>query len=564
MHTKNNEKLTYFLYARKSSDSEDRQVQSIDDQVKYFKEQASRLNIEIKEIFTEAKSAKKPNNRPVFTEMVKRIEKGEANGILCWKLNRLARNPVDGGALTWLLQNSIIKHIKTADGNFYPTDNVLLISVEFGIANQYIIDLRRDCKRGMEGRAQRGWFPTMPPAGYMNDKNEHTIVIDKERFALIRKMWDLMLTGNYSPQQIREIANTQWGFRTKQFKRQGGGPIANCTIYKLFTNIFYIGMFKWGGKLYNGNHTPMVTLEEFDRVQALLGKNGRPRPVSHEFAYTGMMTCAECGCMITASEKRKLVKKNSTVKMYVYYHCTKKKKTLACKQKPVTITDFEKQIIDVLEEDKLEPCFLSWSLELINAWKGKEIEHISKVRQMREQSLSRTENELANLTRMRYRELIDDDTFTAEQNTLQGQIARLKQELQQTDNHSEKWIELTEKAFRFVTHAKYHFENGTIQHRKEILAALGSNFTVKDKILLFHKAEWLAALEKCYQPFRAELKRLELTESPYYTRQKAQIQPLILRWRTAVEDVRKVFEKLGDTEIHIPYLSQDDPTHPPP
>ncbi len=83
----NTSKNQYFLYARKSSESEDRQVQSIDDQVNRLKELASSQGIKIKEILVESKSAKKPDNRPVFAHMIERIKGGEAQGILCWQPN---------------------------------------------------------------------------------------------------------------------------------------------------------------------------------------------------------------------------------------------------------------------------------------------------------------------------------------------------------------------------------------------------------------------------------------------------------------------------------------------
>src|SRR3989344_535858 len=302
-------KITYFLYARKSSESEDRQVQSIDDQINRLKELARSLGISIKEILTEAKSAKKPYIRPVFATMLERIEKGEANGVLCWQINPLSRNPIDSGKLSWMLQQGALKCIQTIDRQYMPDDNVLLFSVESGMANQFIIDLRKNSRRGMVGKADRGWLPSRAPLGYLNDKLEHTIVEDSERFHLVRKMWDMMLTGNYTPPQIREIANNEWGFRTPKTKRGGGVELANSTIYRMFTNLFYTGTnFKWAGKVYtNGNQKPMITLEEYDRVQVILGRSGKPRAKTHNFAYTGIIVCDACGGMITASEKIKIV-----------------------------------------------------------------------------------------------------------------------------------------------------------------------------------------------------------------------------------------------------------------
>jgi len=215
-------KINYFLYARKSSSSEDRQVQSIDDQVNRLKKLAIDLNLDIKKIYTEAKSAKKPNNRPIFDEMLQRVEDGEADGILCWQINRLSRNPIDSGKLSWLLQRGVLKSIQTIDRQYLPDDNVLLFNVESGMANQFIIDLRINTKRGVEGKLQRGWLPSRAPLGYLNDKLEKVITKDPGRFSIVRKMWDLMLTGSYTPPKILEIANNEWGLRTVKYKKEGG------------------------------------------------------------------------------------------------------------------------------------------------------------------------------------------------------------------------------------------------------------------------------------------------------------------------------------------------------
>ncbi len=146
--------------------------------------------------------------------------------------NRLTRNPVDSGTLGWMLQQGALKCIQTMDRQYLPGDNVLLFNIETGQANQFIIDLRKNSMRGMEGKAERGWFPGFAPLGYVNDKLEQTIYENTECFLLVRRMWDMMLTGNYTPPQIREIVNTDWGFRTPKRKRGGGVELSNSVIYK--------------------------------------------------------------------------------------------------------------------------------------------------------------------------------------------------------------------------------------------------------------------------------------------------------------------------------------------
>lgn len=151
--------MRYILYARKSSESEDRQVQSIDDQLRVLRDFAKRTGLHVVAELTEAHSAKAPGTRPVFAELLARIERGESDGIVCWSINRLARNPVDSGQLSWLLQRGVLKSIRTVDREYLPEDNVLLMAVESGVANQYILDLRKAVIRGMEGKAARGWIP---------------------------------------------------------------------------------------------------------------------------------------------------------------------------------------------------------------------------------------------------------------------------------------------------------------------------------------------------------------------------------------------------------------------
>ena len=526
-----NNKKSYFLYARKSSESEDRQVQSIEDQINRLKELANSYGISIKEILTEAKSAKKPYNRPVFTEMLARIEKGEAQGILCWQINRLSRNPVDSGALGWMLQQNIIQSIQTMDREYLPDDNVLLFSIETGQANQFIIDLKKNSMRGMVGKADRGWLPSRAPLGYLNDKLEHVIIDDSDRFNLVRKMWDMMLTGNYTPPQIREIANKKWGFLTPKTKRDGGVELANSVIYKMFTNLFYTGSFEWNGNVYKGNHKPMITLEEYDRVQAIMGKNGKPRAQTHEFAYTGLMRCEVCGSMYTAIEKKKIVKSTGELKTYTYYNCTRRKKDTNCDQRnPVTLEDLEGQIDIELERFTILPKFQSWALEILNRSNDKEIEDRTKIYETQHKSLVEAQKELDSLTKMRYRELIDDETFVKERDDIKARIARLTGSLRDTENRADKWLELTEKTFSFACYARKGFILGGLDTKREIFSALGQNFGVKDKKVLITPNEWFVPIEKAYPALEAEYMRLELDKNLSDTMRKELFSLLILSW----------------------------------
>ena len=510
MNYNDNKTYTYFLYARKSSESEDRQVQSIDDQVGRLKELAKTLGIKIKHVYTEAKTAKKPNNRLVFDEMMKKIEAGEANGILCWQINRLSRNPIDSAQVQWLLQQGGLKSIQTIDREYKPEDNVLLFNVESGMANQFILDLSKNVKRGNLCKVKNGWRPGMVALGYLNELENHTIIPDPERFDLIRRAWDYMLTGNYTVPQVLTKLNDEWGFRSKKRKRTGGKPMSVSGMYRTFTNIFYAGVLVYDGVEYVGKHKKMVTLEEYDRVQEILGRKGKPRPKKYTFAFTGMIRCGECGCQITAEKKKKFIKKTGEIRYYTYYHCTRRKTDVVCTQrKSIDEKTLENLIFERIDKLAILPEFFDWAMEALNQDNDKEIVDCSKVYEMQHKSITQAQKELDNLTKMRYRELIDDDMFIKERDVLQGQIKKLQQELRETEQRAEEWLELTEQVFHFARYAEDHFENGSIEERKDVLSGLGSNFLLKDQKLDISVHKWLLPIINGYKTLEDEYKMLE-------------------------------------------------------
>jgi hypothetical protein len=309
-------------------------------------------------------------------------------------------------------------------------------------------------------------------------------------------------------------------------------PLASSVIYKVFSNIFYTGMFEWSGKLYtNGNHKPMITPEEFDRVQVILGRKGKPRAKSHDFAYTGLMRCEECGSMYTASEKTKFVKKTGQTQTYVYYHCTRKKNGATCTQRsPMTLKDLEEQIEIKLETHTILPQFQQWALEILNRENDKEIDDRTKAYEMQHSSLVETQKELDTLTRMRYRELIDDDTFIKESDDLKAKIAKLKGTLRETESRAEKWLELTEKTFNFACYARKEYLLGGLNTKREIFSALGQNFSVRDQEVHITPNEWFVPIEKAYPALEAEYNRLELDKTLDTATRNDALAQLILSW----------------------------------
>ncbi len=500
--------LGYFIYARKSSENDERQIQSIDDQIGSLKSLAEDYHLNVLKIFEERKSAKDPYKRLEFLEMMKRIEDGEANGILCWKYDRLTRNPLEDGKLQWLLQQGIIKSIRTIDKDYIPQDNALLLSIEGGMANQYIRDLSRNVKRGMESKRQKGEFPHKAPTSYLNE--DKMIVPDPGRFYIIQKLWKLMLSGNYKISELVKKANDEMSFRTRKTKRMGGKKLTNARLHEIFTNPFYKGILNHDGKEYKLNHKPMVSEDEWERVQILLGRKNKPRRKTHNFTFRGPIFCGECGCLITAEEKPKLIKTTGEIKKYTYYHCTRRKQDIHCSQTRYTSEDeLEKQILNELNKFTILPQFIDWALEVLRGSHKNEVDERKAIYRNLEKTYKDIENQLNELTNMKLKRQLNDEEYNIKRDELLKDKSKIKDNIDGYDHRVDEWLELTEKAFNFVTHAREAFIKGDPEAKRGILTAIGKEITLLDGKIHIEPEEWLIPIKEGIPELEKQYRELE-------------------------------------------------------
>jgi site-specific DNA recombinase len=307
----------YFIYCRKSTEDEDRQILSIDAQLSELNTIALQNGMSVVATFTESKSAKGPG-REVFNEMIRRIERGDANAILSWKLDRLARNFDDGGKIIGLLQRGVIHEIRTFEKSYLPSDNVLMIAVELGMANQYVRDLSMNIQRGIREKVRRGIYSSKAPLGYINDPKSRTIEPHPELFQKVKRVMELFATGQYSLTAIQKelAAAGVTGYRS--FK-----PLPLSSIGNFLRNPFYYGVFLHKGEMHQGIHAPMISKKTFDEIQAALATVGKPRKKQGDkgFLFLNFATCASCGHCITGERHTK-----KSGRRYHYYRCTHKNK----------------------------------------------------------------------------------------------------------------------------------------------------------------------------------------------------------------------------------------------
>ena len=505
------ETINYFWYVRKSTDVEDKQVSSLEDQENMIKKKAELLWINIVYIFSESESAKAPW-RERFNEMVARIGKWEAKWIISWKLDRITRNPVDTWTIQYMLQTWKIDKIITNDREYNPVDSWLLFSVETWMSNQFILDLKKNVKRWMDSKTERWVFCWKAPEWYINNRLEKTIELDIDRFDIVRKMWDFMLTWNYSVPKITEIAFNSWWFRRKNRWKSWWHPITVSWMYKMFTNVFYTGCFNWNWEVKQWTHKTMITHEEYNRVQLLLWRKWRIfNSQKHEFAYTWIIKCWVCWASITATEAKR---QNN---IYTYYHCTRKIKNNPCKQKYLKIDKLEEEILKLLDDINILPECREWCLDILKRDTQKEREEQALIKKNLQLNLKKQKSDLERILWLCIRWIISEEEYVSNKSKIEEDIKMSESKIIEFDKNWNYWNDITEEVFDFSSKVKNAFINWNIGMKKIILASLWKNHSLKDWKLNIEFYPWLEVIKKdlkplCDKNFKSEYSRKLLTK----------------------------------------------------
>lgn len=269
--------LKFIIYTRKSTDNIDNHIPSLDAQLEFAKETAKQNNYKVVKTFRESASASRVHNRPMFDEMIKMIEDGKANAILCWHTNCLAYTPLESGIIQQLLFDRKIAVVCTNERKIrHPEDYILLPSIAMKMAAEYSRNLSKVIKRGIRLKNKQGRINCMAPQGYLNsrgDDGQPIIIPDPERFHIIRKAFRMYLTGMYSVPEVLSFVNDENHYLTKKRKRTGGHPLGLTTLHQMFKNPIYMGKIRDlddPNVMHDGAWEPMITEKEFDKVQMIL------------------------------------------------------------------------------------------------------------------------------------------------------------------------------------------------------------------------------------------------------------------------------------------------------
>ena len=390
----NNNKERAIILARVSSKEQEETGYSLPAQEKLLSGYAENKGFEVAKVFSMSESASGAKQRRIFEEMMDYLKRKKINNLLCEKVDRLTRNMKDAVKINdWLdgdeknkihfvKQNLIIHKNAKSDEKFR-------WDIEIVLAKKYISNLSEEVKKGQKEKIAQGWLPGTPPLGYqtVGEKGHKIHVIDDKRAPLVRKMFKLYSSGNYSLERITDMMFAD-GLKSRSNKKMG-----KSTLHELLNNPFYAGKILWNNQIFQGAHQALVSEELFEKVQSILHKKGTPKYSKHNFFFKGLLTCSECGGTIAWEQK----------KGHWYGHCNKFK---PCSQKAYYRSErIEDQLLQAVE--KISPKstnLIDWVIKALKHNHKEEITYHQSVMGELEGRLSRIVNRLNKI----YTDKLDD------------------------------------------------------------------------------------------------------------------------------------------------------------
>ncbi len=352
------DKVKYVLYARKSTESDEKQALSIDSQVKEMLQIAERENLEIIDIRRESHSAKDSGQRPVYKEILTDIRSGRFNGILTWAPDRLSRNAGDLGSLVDMMDQGLLHEIKTYGQSFKNSPNekflLMILCSQAKLEND---NKSINVKRGLRTRVEMGLWPGPAPTGYLKEKRldrKCQTYIDPERGQIIKEMFEKVAYQKWTGRKIYHWLKFDINFKTAN----GNKNLSLGNIFRLLNTPFFYGEFEWprgSDNWYKGNHEPLISKELYNLVQKQMNSFQLVQSKSltnKEFAFTKLISCGLCNSGITADEKFKTLK-NGSVNRHVYYMCSKSKDK-NCKNEYINETDLIKELQKVIDNINID------------------------------------------------------------------------------------------------------------------------------------------------------------------------------------------------------------------
>ncbi|GMV26894.1 MAG: hypothetical protein AMXMBFR58_29250 [Phycisphaerae bacterium] len=307
-------------------------------------------------------------DRPALKRLMADIEAGKIDCVVVYKVDRLSRSLLDFARMMEAFERhkvsfvSVTQQFNTASSMGRLVLNVLLSFAQF--EREIISERTRD--KIAATRRKGKWAGGHPILGYDVDPNGFRLVVNQDEAAKVREMFNLYVEHEALIPAVKAIDTRGWvnkRWTTRKGRVRGGRPFDKCALFKLLTNVAYLGKVKYKHEVHDGEHAAIVDAAVWRRAQQILARNGRTGGAAvrnkHGALLKGLIHCTPCGCSMghTYSSKKGRVQ-------YRYYVClaAQKRGWHTCPSKSIPAEEIEKLVVDQIRAIGRDPALLSETL----------------------------------------------------------------------------------------------------------------------------------------------------------------------------------------------------------
>ena len=464
------------IYARVSSKEQEKEGFSIPAQLKLLKEYAAAQGFTVAQEYVDVETAKQ-TGRAAFGEMVAYLKAHPAiRVLLVEKTDRLYRNLKDWVTIDELGVEIHLPKEGVVLSRESRSSEKFMHGIKVLMAKNYIDNLSEEARKGMQEKAEQGIWPTKTPLGYRNvagPDGKKIIATDPDVAPIVSKLFEWYATGRYSLQEAARKAR-----EAGLAHRKSGAKVPVSTLHTILRNRLYTGQFEWNGKLIQGKHEPLVSVELWERVQGVLdGRFAKKhRRMTHDFAFSGLIACAKCGCSVVGEIKKQ---------RYVYYHCTGyadkcQGNPASCRRRYVREEVLESQFTALLGRLQFDDEVLAWVREALRASHADERrEHGEAIRRLQAEH-----QRLGNRINAMYLDKLDGrvdaaffDKMSAEWRAEQNRCLR---EIERHEAAEQSYMDEGVQILELARNAQSLFERQEPREKRRLLSFVLSNCTWED------------------------------------------------------------------------------------
>lgn len=408
--------------------------------------------------FEERETAAK-GGRPVFSNMLRLLQMGQADAVVIHKIDRSTRNLRDWANLGELIDKNIDVYFANESIDLRSRGGRLSADIQAVVASDYIRNLREETRKGFYGRLKQGYYPLPAPIGYLDQGGGEHKIHDPVRAPIVKQAFELYSTGKFS---TRELSEKLYDLGLRNLR---GGRVSKTGVANILGNPFYVGIIKikTTEEHFEGGHVPLVSKSLFDRVRNVADGRNYAKPIRHDFLYRRRITCSLCGLRLIGEIQ----------KGHIYYRCH----TRNCQMKGVRETKIHDAVERSLARIQLLPEEHKFARQEIVRVKERKAEFKQVQLRAYKLQLSKLSDRLLKLTDAFLDSTVEKELFEERKMALMLERQSTKDEIARLTMDSERALSELEEKLELANKAWLSYRLGTLDEKRQLLDSLTSNQT---------------------------------------------------------------------------------------